>query len=50
MGNTHQWVVRRHWRQRSVGKGRSERRTTWVPSCLKGPEGAPFLPSETVFV
>lgn len=47
---THQWVVRGHWRQQPVGKGRSERRTTWVPSYLKGPEGAPFLPSETVFV
>lgn len=47
---THQWVVRGHWRQQPVGKGHSERRTTWVPSYLKGPEGAPFLPSETVFV
>lgn len=46
----HQWVVRGHWRQQPVGKGRSERRTTWVPSYVKGPEGAPFLPSQTVFV
>lgn len=46
----HQWVVRGHWRQQPIGKGRQERRTTWVPSYVKGPEGAPFLPTETVFV
>lgn len=46
----HQWVVRGHWRQQPHGKGRVERRTQWVPSYLKGPEGAPFLPSESVFV
>lgn len=46
----HQWVVRGHWRQQAVGKGRQSHRTTWIPSYVKGPEGAPFLPSETVFV
>lgn len=47
---THQWVVRGHWRNQPVGPAHQDRRTTWVPSYLKGPAGAPFLPSETVFV
>lgn len=46
----HRWVVRGHWRQQAHGPGRSERRTTWVPSYVKGPQDAPFLPAETVFV
>lgn len=46
----HRWVVRGHWRQQAHGPGRSLRRTTWVPPHVKGPDGAPFLPSETVFV
>lgn len=46
----HQWVVRGHWRNQAHGPERKDRRATWVPSYLKGPEGAPFLPSETVFV
>lgn len=46
----HRWVVRGHWRQQAHGPGRSLRRTTWVPPHVKGPEGAPFLPAETVFV
>ena len=47
---THQWVVRGHWRQQAHGPEMSLRRTTWVPSYIKGPDNAPFLPSETVFV
>lgn len=46
----HQWIVRGHWRQQPVGEGRRQRRTTWVPSHVKGPEGAPLLNAETVFV
>lgn len=46
----HRWVVRGHWRQQPYGPGRAERRTTWVPSYTKGPDGAPYMPSETVFV
>lgn len=46
----HRWIVRGHWRQQPHGPGRSQRRTTWVPSYVKGPEDAPFLPSESVFV
>lgn len=47
---SHQWVVRGHWRNQAVGPAHRDRRTTWVPSYLKGPEHAPYLPSETVFV
>lgn len=47
---THRWVVRGHWRQQAVGPGRSQRRPTWVPSHLKGPEGAPLLQTERVMV
>lgn len=47
---THQWVVRGHWRQQAVGPGLSERRATWVPSYIKGPEGAPLLYREHVSV
>ena len=46
----HRWVVRGHWRQQAHGPGRSLRRTTWVPSYLKGPDGAPLIASEAVFV
>lgn len=47
---THQWVVRGHWRQQPYGPQRSQRRTTWVPSYIKGPEGAPLLAREHVHV
>ena len=47
---THRWIVRGHWRQQAHGPRRSLRRTTWVPPHTKGPAGAPFLPTETVFV
>lgn len=46
---THQWVVRGHWRNQPYGKDRASRRLTWVPSHLKGPEGAPLITTETVF-
>lgn len=47
---THRWVVRGHWRQQAHGPGRAQRHTTWVPSYTKGPDDAPFLQAETVFV
>lgn len=47
---THRFVVRGHWRQQAHGPNRSERRTIWVPSYIKGPEGAPLLHSEKVMV
>lgn len=45
----HQWVVRGHWRQQPYGPGRAQRRTTWIPPYVKGPEGAPLIGSDTVF-
>lgn len=39
---THRWVVRGHWRDQPYGAGRKLRRTQWVESYLKGPEGAPI--------
>lgn len=47
---THRWVVRGHWRQQAVGEGRAQRRPTWVSSYLKGPEGAPLLTGDRVYV
>lgn len=46
----HRWIVRGHWRQQAVGPKRGQRRTIWVPSYTKGPEGAPLLSRETVMV
>lgn len=46
----HRWVVRGHWREQAYGPERALRRPTWIPSYLKGPTHAPFLPSEHVFV
>lgn len=45
----HRWVVRGHWRNQAHGPGRTERRPTWVPSYIKGPEGAPLLAREHVY-
>lgn len=45
----HQWVVRGHWRRQPYGQGHALRRTVWVPSYLKGPQGAPLLEREAVF-
>jgi len=46
----HRWVVRGHWRQQPYGPGRTQRRPTWVPSYVKGPDGAPLLATEHVNV
>lgn len=46
----HRWVVSGHWRNQAYGPGRSLRRQTWVPSYVKGPEGAPLLSTEKVNV
>ena len=45
----HRWMVRGHWRNQAHGPGRTERRPTWVPSYIKGPEGAPLLAREHVY-
>lgn len=44
------WIVRGHWRQQAVGPKRGDRRATWIPSYIKGPSGAPLIPSEHVSV
>lgn len=42
------WVVRGHWRQQAHGPGRSQRRTQWIESYIKGPEDAPLAPHTLV--
>lgn len=44
------WVVSGHWRNQAYGPSQSLRRQTWVPSYVKGPEGAPLLSTEKVNV
>lgn len=46
----HRWVVSGHWRDQPYGPERSLRRQTWIPSHVKGPEGAPLLVTERVNV
>ncbi|GAA4823987.1 hypothetical protein [Streptomyces ziwulingensis] len=46
----HRWVVSGHWRNQAHGPGQSLRRQTWVPSYVKGPEGASLLSTEKVNV
>lgn len=44
----HRWVVRGHWRNQPCGPGRIDRRPTWIPWHVKGPENAPLLTGEKV--
>lgn len=46
----HRWVVSGHWRNQAVGLRQSERRQTWIPAYVKGPDGAPLLATERVNV
>lgn len=46
----HRWVVSGHWRNQAHGPDRSLRRRRWIPSYVKGPEGAPLLSTERVNV
>ena len=46
----HRWVVRGHWRNQAHGPKRAQRRLTWVPSYVKGPDDAPLLLTEKVMV
>jgi hypothetical protein len=46
----HRWVVRGHWRNQAHGPGRAQRRRIYVPSYVKGPDGAPLLDRERVNV
>ena len=46
----HRWIVSGHWRQQPYGPGREQRRQQWIPSYVKGPDGAPLLSTERVNV
>lgn len=46
----HRWVTRGHWRNQAYGPGRTLHRPVWIASHVKGPEGAPLLETEQVFV
>lgn len=46
----HQWIVRGHWRLQPWGPGRQYRRPVWISPFVKGPEGAPMLGGEKVYV
>lgn len=49
-GYRHRWVVSGYWRQQPYGPGREQRRQQWIPSHVKGPDGAPLLTTERVNV
>lgn len=44
------WVVSGHWRDQPYGRERALRRRQWIPSYVKGPDGAPLLVTEKVNV
>lgn len=46
----HRWIVSGHWRQQACGPGRTQRRPVYVPSHVKGPDGAPMLDTDRVKV
>lgn len=46
----HQWIVRGHWRNQAFGEGRKQRRPTWISPYVKGPEDAPMLGGEKVYM
>lgn len=46
----HRWVVSGHWRNQAHGPERTLRRRQWIPSYVKGPDGAPLLVTEKVNV
>ena len=46
----HRWVVSGHWRNQAHGPEHSLRRRQWIPSFVKGPDGAPLLVTEKVNV
>lgn len=46
----HRWEVRGHWRLQACGPNRSERRRIWVEPHVKGPDGAPMLEHEKLYV
>jgi hypothetical protein len=46
----HRWIVNGHWRDQPYGPGRALRRPQWIPSYVKGPDGAPLLATTRVNV
>ena len=43
-------VVRGHWTHQPYGPGRKLRRLQWIAPFIRGPEGAPFVATDTVNV
>lgn len=46
----HRWIVRGHWRNQPYGSERQLRRPIWISPFVKGPEGAPMIGGEKVYV
>lgn len=44
------FVVSGHWRNQPYGPDREQRRRQWIPSYVKGPDGAPLMVTEKVNV
>lgn len=47
---THRHLVRGHWRAQACGPKRAERKPTFVPPYIKGPEGAPIRQTSRVHI
>ena len=45
---SHRWIVNGHWRWAAVGKGRAERRLTYVRPHVKGPDDKPLVVKQEV--
>lgn len=45
---SHRWIVSGHWANLAVGRGRSERRLTWISPHVKGPEDKPLVVKDRV--
>lgn len=43
------WWVAGHWRQQPCGEDRAERRPTWIPPHIKGPEDKPIKTTPRLF-
>lgn len=45
---SHRWMVSGHWANLAVGKGRLQRRRTWIPAYVKGPADKPLVIKDQV--
>lgn len=45
---SHRWLVSGHWRQQPCGPGREDRRPTWIPGHVKGPDDKPLVIKDRV--